>query len=64
MEDQEALETSALVGKLAEPVEYEVDYLFANGVMSTSVVVGGIFLARDQLFWMEQLTVGTSANLI
>ncbi len=32
--------------------------------MTTSIVVGGIFLASDELFRMEQLTVCTSTHLI
>jgi hypothetical protein len=64
VEDQEALETSALIGQLADTVKYQVDYFFANGVMATSIVVGSIFLASDELFWVEQLTVGSSADLI
>jgi hypothetical protein len=32
--------------------------------VTTGVVVGGIFLTGDQLLRVEQLTVGTSANLV
>jgi len=64
VEDEEALETSALVGKLADSVKNKVNNLLANGVVATGVVVGGIFLARDELFGVEQLAVSASANLI
>jgi hypothetical protein len=64
VEDQEALETSALISQLADAVKYKVDDFLANGVVTTSVVVGGIFLASDQLFGVEQLAVGTSADFI
>jgi hypothetical protein len=64
MEDQETLETGALVGELSDSVEDEVNNLFSDGVVTTGVVVGGIFLARDQLFWVEQLSVGASSDLV
>ena len=64
MEDQESLETSALIGKLADPVEDQVDNLLSDGVVSTSIVVGSILLASDELLRVEELAVGTSANLI
>ena len=64
VEDQESLETSALIGKLADPVEDEINNLLSDGVVTTSVVVGSIFLASDKLLRVEQLAVGTSANLI
>lgn len=32
--------------------------------MTTGKIVGGIFLARDELLWVEELAVGTSADLI
>merc|ERR1712023_193668 len=48
VEDEEALETGAVVGQLADAVEDEVNDLLADGVVATSVVVGGVFLAGDQ----------------
>jgi hypothetical protein len=32
--------------------------------VTTGIVVGSIFLTRDELFGVEQLTVGTSTNFI
>ena len=64
MEDHEALETSAVVGELTDAVEGEVDNFLANGVVTTGVVVGGVFLTGDQLFGVEELTVGTSADFV
>ena len=60
----EALETGAVVSQLTDAVESEVDNFFADGVMSTSEIVRGIFLAGDQLFRMEKLTVRAGAHLI
>lgn len=32
--------------------------------MTTAVVVGGVFFTRDELFWVIDLSVGTSTNFI
>jgi len=64
VEDEEALKTGALVGQLADAVQHQIDDLLANGVVSTGIVVGSIFLAGDELFRMEERAVGTSAHLI
>ena len=64
VEDQEALKTSALIRQFADAVKHKVDNLLANGVVATSIVVGGIFLASDELLGVEQLSVGSSADLI
>jgi YD repeat-containing protein len=64
VEDQETLETGAVVSELADSVEDEVDELLTDGVVTTSVVVSSIFLTRDELLRVEELTVGTSADLI
>jgi len=64
VEDQEALETSALIGKLSDAVEAEINDLLTNGVVTTGEVVGSIFLAGDKLLGVEELPVGTSADLI
>merc|ERR1719272_2115699 len=64
VEDQETLETGALVGELSDTVEDEVNNFFTDGVVTTGVVVSGVFLAGDQLFWVEQLTVGAGSDLV
>jgi hypothetical protein len=64
VEDEETLETSTLISKFSDSVETEIDDFFTNGVMSSSEVVSGIFFTRDQLFWVEELSVGTSSDFI
>merc|ERR1711934_972178 len=64
VEHEEALETGALVGELTEAVERKVDYLLANGVVATSVVVGCILLAGDELLGVVELAVGAGADLV
>ena len=65
VEDEEALETSTVVGELADTVEdlRSID-LLANGVVATGVVVGSILLAGDHLLRVEELAVGTGADLV
>jgi len=64
VEDEEALETGALVSQLPDPVQNQVNDLLANGVVTTGIVVGGILLASDELLGVEQLAVCASAHLI
>jgi len=45
VEDEETLETSALIGKLSDSVEAEINDFLTNGVMSSSEVVSGIFFS-------------------
>ena len=58
------LEPGALVSKLPDPVQNQVDNLLADGVVAPGVVVGGILLACYQLLGVEQLAIRSSADLI
>jgi len=64
VEDHESLQTCAVVSKLADSVKDKVDDFLTNGVVTTGVVVGSIFLTRDDLLWVVKLTVGTSADFV
>jgi len=64
VEDHEALETSAVVSKLADSVKDEVNNFLANGVVTTSVVVGSIFLAGNELLRVVELAVGAGSDFI
>jgi hypothetical protein len=64
VEDEETLESSALVSELSDSVEAEIDDLFTDGIMSSGEVVGSIFFTGDELLWVEELSVGTGSNLI
>jgi len=64
VEDEETLETSALIGELADSVEAEIDDLTTDGVMSSGEVVSGIFLSGDELLGVEKLSVGSGSDLI
>jgi hypothetical protein len=64
VEDEETLETSALIGELSDSVEAEIDDLTTDGVMSSGEVVSGIFLSGDELLGVEKLSVGSGSDLI
>ncbi|DAZ99380.1 TPA: LOW QUALITY PROTEIN: hypothetical protein N0F65_005282 [Lagenidium giganteum] len=54
----------AVVGQLADAIEDEVHDFLADRVVATRVVVGSIFLARDDLLWVVELTVRARADFI
>jgi hypothetical protein len=64
VEDEETLETSALIGELSDSIEAEIDDFLTNGVMSSGEVVGSVFFTGDELLWMEELSVGSGSDLI
>ena len=64
VEDNETLETSALIGKFSDSIETKINDFFTDSVMSSGEVVGSIFFTGDELLWMEELSVGTGSNLI
>ena len=64
VEDEETLQTGAVVGNAADLVEDLVNELLADGVVATGVVVRGILLAGDHLLRVEEGAVGAGADLI
>ena len=64
VEDQETLETGTIVREFSDSVKDIVNKLFANSVVTSSIVVGSIFFARNQLFWMEELFIGSRSYWI
>jgi hypothetical protein len=64
VEDEESLETNAVVGNAANLVEDSLNQLLADGVVATSVVVGSILLAGDHQLGVEEAAVGAGADLI
>lgn len=64
VEDEEALETDAVVGNAADLVEDAVNELLADSVVATGVVVGSILLASDHHLGVEEVAVGTSADFV
>lgn len=64
VEDEETLETSAVVGDTADLVEDLVNHLLADGVVATGVVVRGILTTGDHVLGVEKAAVGTGADLV
>jgi hypothetical protein len=64
VEQDETLETRAVVSKLTDTIEDEIDDFLSDGVVTTRIVVGSVFLSRNQLFWVIDLTISSSTNLI
>uniref|UniRef100_K3X1R8 Secreted protein n=1 Tax=Globisporangium ultimum (strain ATCC 200006 / CBS 805.95 / DAOM BR144) TaxID=431595 RepID=K3X1R8_GLOUD len=64
VEHHEALETGTVIGELADAVKHQVYNFLANRVVATRVVVGRIFLARDNLLWVVELTVRARAHFV
>jgi hypothetical protein len=64
VEDEETLKTGTLVGKLSDSVENQVNDFFTDGVVTSGVVVSGILFTGNQLFWVEELSVGSGSDLV
>lgn len=64
MHHEETLETVATLSNLADAFQSNVDVFLANGVVTTSVVVGSIFLALDQVLGVEQVLVSSTAEVV
>jgi hypothetical protein len=64
MEDKESLKSGTAVGELADAVQDDVNNLLSNGVMTTGVIVGGVFLSRDDLLGMVELGVLSGADFV
>lgn len=64
MEHQESLQTGALIGQFANAIQHQINDLLADGVMAAGIVIGSILLAGDELFRVEQLTIGSGTDLI
>merc|ERR1719438_171539 len=64
VEEEESLESRALISQLTDTVQDQVNNFLSNSVVSTSVIVSSIFLSSDQLFRVKELAVSSSSDLI
>ena len=64
VENEESLKSSAVVGQLANTVKYKVDNFLSDGVVTTSIIIGGIFLSGYKLLWVEEGPVCSSSYFI
>ena len=64
VEDEESLQTVAVVTELSYFVQNQIDDFLADGIMASCIVVGRVLFAGDHLFWMEQCAVRPRTNLV
>ena len=64
MENDETLHTTAIFHQFANFVACIINHFLSNSVVTSSIVVGSILLASDQLLRVEKLSVGSSADFI
>jgi len=64
VEDEESLETIAVLSELPDLIQDSIDVLLTNSVVTTSVVVGGVLLASDHLIRVEELRIFAGLDLI
>lgn len=64
MEDEESLETSAIISDMTNFVHHLINQFLADGIMSTSIVVRSILLPRDHLLWVKKVSVCAGADFV
>ena len=63
VENEESLKTGTLVSQFSDAVQDEIDNFFTDGIVTTGIVIGGIFFTRNELFGVEKLSVCTGSDL-
>ena len=58
------LKSRALVGQFTNPIKHKINDFLSDGVVTTSIVIGSIFLSSYELFGMKKLTIGPSSYLV
>jgi len=64
LEDQESLKTGTVISEFSDSVQAQVDDFTSDSVVTSSEIVSCVFFTGDQLFWVEQLSVGTGSDFI
>jgi len=64
VEDQETLQTRAVVGDTSDLVQNLINELLSDSVVTTSIVVRRVLLSGNHLFWVEKTAVGSGADLV
>mmetsp|Transcript_27488 Transcript_27488/g.66757 ORF Transcript_27488/g.66757 Transcript_27488/m.66757 type:complete len:285 (+) Transcript_27488:726-1580(+) len=64
VKDQETLKTSTVVSQLADTIQDGINNFLSNGVMTTGVVIGSVFLSRDNGFWVVERSELARANFV
>ena len=58
------MKSRALVSQLSYTVQNTFYMLLSDGVMSTSVVICGVFLSRDKIGRVKKLLIGSGTNFV
>lgn len=64
MEDKKSLKAGAVVGKLTNAIQDQVDNLLPGRVVTASIIVGGVFLAVNDLFGVIQVLVCSTSHFV
>jgi hypothetical protein len=64
VEDEETLESGTVVSNLADTVQDGVNNLLSDGIVTTGVVVGRIFLSTDDLVGVVELGIRSGADFV
>ena len=64
MIDDKSLKPTCLIRHPSDLIHGYFDLFFTNGVMSSCIIICGIFFPIDKLIWMKQLPIGSRSNLI
>lgn len=64
MEDEESLKTGTVIGETTNSLHDVVDEFFTDRVVSTGVVVGGVFFTVDEGFGVEEGSVLSGPDFV
>jgi hypothetical protein len=64
VKDKETLESGTVISKLADTVQDGVNNLLSDGVVTTGVVISGIFLSTNDLLGVVKLGISSSADFV
>jgi hypothetical protein len=60
----ESLKTSALISSKSDPIKQQVNDLVTKLIVAPGKHIGRVFLAADQVLWVEEFLVSAVSNLI
>lgn len=63
-EESQEVSYIALINSLSDRVQSSVKDFFTNGVVSSGIIIGGIFLASDQLVRVVELAISAFSNFV
>ena len=64
VEKEESLQSRTLVSQFTNTVQDKINNFFSNSVVSTSIIIGSVFLSGNQLFRMEELAISSSSYFV